>query len=161
MHFPFCSIEIDSDSDKVSIQQYISLENYCNYSIKPPLSFKPPSNNKPPLKDTFFNKPPSQVLQNQFIQIFGKLWRFKFNISNVYHHVSQLDDLFSSSVFKILIIVFDLQNALNLPGTTSLSSSILAPTGENFRMQLSRVKNLQRRKESSISTCPTSFCPLS
>ena len=53
---------------------------------------------------------------------------------------------FSSSVFKVLIIVLDLQNALNVPGTTSPSSSILAPAGENFRMQLSRVKNCRKKK---------------
>ena len=52
---------------------------------------------------------------------------------------------FSSSDFKILIIVLDFQNAQNVPGTTSPSSSILAPAGENFRMQLSRVKNLERK----------------
>ena len=54
---------------------------------------------------------------------------------------------YSSSVSKILIIVLDLHNAPNVPETTSPSSSILAPAGENFKMQLSRVKNLQRRKE--------------
>ena len=52
---------------------------------------------------------------------------------------------FSSSVFKILIIVLDLQNALNVPGTTSPSSSIFAPAGENFRVQLSQPKNFAKK----------------
>ena len=45
---------------------------------------------------------------------------FKFSISNVYFHVSQLDDVFSCSVFKNLIIVIDLQNVLNVQGQEEL-----------------------------------------
>ena len=129
---------------------FFEIHWYRNYSIKPPLSFKPLLSNKPPLKHTFLISPPLKLCKNSLFRYRVSYGVFKFNISNVYLHVSQLDDLFLKFCFKILIIVLDLQNAMNVPGTTSPSSSILAPAEENFRMQMSRVKSLQRRKESSI-----------
>ena len=93
---------------------------YRNYSIKPLSLLNPLHLIYPPLNIHFsiglsLLSPPFTFCKIcSFQKITNSLLRvFKFNISNVYFHVSKLDDFFSSSFFKIFIIALDLLLVLN------------------------------------------------
>ena len=82
---------------------------------------------------------------------------FKFNVSNVYFHVSQLDDFLSSSVFKIFLIVLDLQNALNVTVATSPPSTFSHMLEKSLRCNYDESKICTEGRKEAVLTVIQNF----